>query len=347
MQRLLTRLARYAVVLLAAPLVLLAVQSAPQGVSAASKAPSAGTVAKARAQFVKDLSSHATAVTGGDWTSPGAAHAAAAARSAANGTVSQFPSYNWSGYADSESGTKTVSYVSGNWTMPGVTCPTAPYQNSDAFLANWVGIDGLTDGTVEQLGTAVQCYEGVKYYYVWYEMFPAGTVEEGTTACINDNVNCPEPGDQISASVTATPGASGENNYSLKLTDHTRPQESFSATGSCAAATCLDSSGEWVIERPAFSLPFGFQILPLADFTKSVFSAGDIVSGGTASNIQRFNDGPVYDMPMVDDSASYWLDCVDQPSSPGSLLSATSATSCPTAVPNSRGGFETTWDAGF
>ena len=78
--------------------------------------------------------------------------------------------------------------------MPGVVCPTAPYTNQDAFLANWVGIDGFSDGTVEQLGTAAQCYEGVTYYYVWYEMFPAGTVEEGTTACINDNVNCPAAG---------------------------------------------------------------------------------------------------------------------------------------------------------
>jgi hypothetical protein len=339
--------ARFAPVFLAAPLVLLAVQSAPQAVSVASKAPSAATVAAARANFIKDLSSHATELGGGNWSSPGVQHAAGVAASPANGTVSEFPSYNWSGYADSETGTSTVSYVSGNWTMPGVTCPTRPYQNSDAFLANWVGIDGFTDGTVEQLGTGAQCYEGVTYYYVWYEMFPAGTVEEGTTACINDNVNCPQPGDQISASVSVTPGTSGNNNYNLTLTDHTRRQESFSTSASCATATCVDSSGEWVIERPAFDLPFGFQILPLTDFNRTYFTAGDIVSGGKFTNIQGFGDGSVYDMPMIDDSASYYLDCVGQPSPPGSLLSATSATSCPTAVPDRNGGFETTWDAGF
>jgi len=339
------RFARYAAVLLAAPLVLLGVQSAPQSVSVASKAPSASTVAKARANFIKDMSSHATALGGGAWTSPGAEHAGKA--TAANGTVSEFPSYNWSGYADSESGTKTVTYVSGNWTMPSVTCPTAPYQNSDAFLANWVGIDGFNDATVEQLGTGAQCYEGVTYYYVWYEMYPAGTVEEGTTACINDNVNCPEPGDQISASVTVTPGSSGENDYALTLKDHTRPRESFSTTATCATATCVDSSGEWVIERPAFELPFGAQILPLADFNRTFFNAGDIVSGGKYSPIQGFNDGPVYDMPMMDDSTTYYLDCVDQPSRPGSLLSISDTSSCPTATPTPSGGFETSWDAGF
>jgi hypothetical protein len=342
------RFARYAVVLLAAPLVLLAVQSAPQSVGAAAKAPSAATVAAARAVFIKDLSSHATALGGGHWSSPGAQHAARVAAGAANGTVSEFPTYNWSGYADSETGTKTVSYVSGSWTMPAVTCPGKPYQNSDAFLANWVGIDGFTSGTVEQLGTGAQCYEGVLYYYDWYEMFPAGTMIEGTQACINDNVNCPEPGDQITASVSVTPGSSGNNNYFLQLTDRTRPQESFSTSASCATATCVDSSGEWVIERPAFELPFGAQIVPLADFNRTYFTAGDIASGnGRITNIQGFKDGDVYDMPMIDDSASYWLDCVAQPSPPGSLLSATSTSTCPTAVPNSAGGFETTWDAGF
>jgi Peptidase A4 family len=342
MQRL---FARYAAVLLAAPLILLVVQSAPQSVSVAGKAPSAATVAAARAHFIKDMSSHATALGGGAWTSPGAEHAGA--KSAASGTVSEFPSYNWSGYADSESGTNTVSYASGNWIMPGVVCPTAPYTNQDAFLANWVGIDGFSDGTVEQLGTAAQCYEGVTYYYVWYEMFPAGTIEEGTTACINDNVNCPRPGDQISASVTVTPGTSGNNNYELKLSDHTRPQESFSTSASCASATCVDSSGEWVIERPAFELPFGAQILPLTDYGRTFFTAGDIVSGGKFSNIQGFNDGPVYDMPMMDDSTSYYLDCVDQPSRPGSLLQISDASSCPTATPDRSGGFETSWDSSF
>jgi Peptidase A4 family len=339
------RFAKYAAVLLAAPLVLLAVQSAPQSINAAGKAPSAATVAAARANFIKDMSSHATALGGGAWTSPGAQHTAA--KTAANGTVSEFPSYNWSGYADSESGTNTVSNVSGSWILPAVTCPTAPYQNSDAFLANWVGVDGFADQTVEQLGTAAQCYEGVTYYYVWYEMYPAGTVEEGTTACINDNVNCPEPGDLITASVSVTPGTSGSNNYALTLTDDTRPKESFSTSASCATATCVDSSGEWVIERPAFELPFGAQILPLAAYGRTYFTSGGIISGGKSTNIQGFKDGPVYDMPMMDDSTSYYLDCVDQPSSPGSLLSLTDASACPTATPTRSGGFETSWDAGF
>jgi Peptidase A4 family len=200
--------------------------------------------------------------------------------------------------------------------------------------------------TVEQLGTGVQCYEGVEYYYVWYEMFPAGTVEEGTTACITDNVNCPQPGDRITASVSVTP-ADGTNDYTLTLIDHTRPQESFSVNQTCAPSVCADSSAEWIVERPAFALPFGFQILPLALFGKSYFTSATVVSGGRFTSAGGFRDGTVNDISMIDDSLSYVLACDDQPAPPGTLLSAASASSCPAAAPNFLGGFETSWDSSF
>jgi hypothetical protein len=339
-------LARSATVLLAAPLVLLAVHSTPSTTKTADKAPSVATVSAARANFIKVMSSHAPTVGGGGgWVSP--REKTRDATKAANGSLTATQSANWSGYADSESGSKTVSHVSGSWVLPSVTCPTRPYQNSDAFLANWVGVDGYTDSTVEQLGTAAQCFEGVTYYYVWYEMYPANTVEEGTTACINDNTDCPQPGDRITASVSVAPAGSGENNYTLTLTDSTRPDESFSTTAQCATATCADSSGEWIVERPAVLPSFGVQILPAADFDRTYFTSGDITSGGVASNIQGFNDGPVYDIGMIDDTASYYLACVDQPSPPGTLLSTTDTTACPAASPTPSGGFEESWDAGF
>jgi len=345
-------LARFATALLGASLILLVVQGAPTSVTASGRAPSASVVAQARANFIKDMSSHAVNV-GKDWVSPGAKHGVApggkrdGAAKTANGTVTLTSSANWGGYADAETGSSTVSKVSGTWIMPAVRCLPRPYQNSDAFLADWVGIDGFNDGTVEQLGSATQCFEGVEYYYVWYEMYPAGTVEEGTTACINDNVNCPQPGDRISASVNVTPAGSGENNYTLTLIDHSRPWESFSVSQQCATDTCVDSSAEWIVERPAVAPPFGVQILPLSDFTRTFFSRAGLVSGGRASDIQGFKDGSVYDLTMTDDTASYDLDCVDQPAPPGTLLSATDPTACPVATPFWGGGFEVSWDSSF
>jgi hypothetical protein len=294
---------------------------------------SATAAARARAAFLKYMSSHRPMVR------------SIAPHLDASAGAKSSPSVNWSGYADIESASNTVTSVSGEWVIPAVHCPSGPYRYQDAFLAQWVGIDGATNGTVEQLGSGTQCFEGVTYYYVWYEMFPAGTVVEGTTACINDNVDCPQPGDYITASVTVTPGA-GTNNYALTLNDVTRPQESFSVTATCGATTCLDASAEWIVERPAFDLPFGFQILPLSDFSVTGFFDGKLTSGGKTTNIENFHDGGVYEVPMSDDSGSYWLDCIGQTQPGPALLQTDNFSSCPTVTPSS-GSFNVTWDSSF
>jgi Peptidase A4 family len=337
-------LAKAGAMLLAAPLVLLVVQAAPQGVTASGRGPSPATVARAHAAFIKYMSDHANDVLPGKEVLPGAQHSSSA--KAANGTVVSAPSVNWSGFADVEnSTTPTFSYVSGTWRIPRMQCLSYPYQNQDVFLANWVGLDGATNGTVEQLGTGSQCYEDVEYYYVWYEMFPAGMVEEGTAACINDNVNCPRPGDEVSASVKVTPGTGGENNYVLTLIDHTRPQESFSTAQQCAADVCADASAEWILERPAFELPFGFQILPMGDFGRSGFQAAFEDSGGHFSSIGGFQDGPIENIDMNDDSGGYFIDCVGQHAPPGTLLLYPSG--CPLVGPGHGGRFSATWDSSF
>lgn len=294
-----------------------------------SRQPDAATVAKARAAFVKTMSSHRPMLR------------SRLAPLAPAGNTTSFPTYNWSGYADVEAGMNSVSSVSGSWVIPKVECPNGLYRNQDAFIAQWVGLDGVTSGTVEQLGTGTQCYDGVTYYYVWYEMFPAGTVVEGTQACITTNVDCPQPGDRITASVTVAAGG----NYTLSLTDMTRPQESFSVGASCDPSICVDSSAEWVVERPAFELAFGPQILTLADYFQTSFSNGSVTSGGKTTKIEGFQDGPVYDLPMVDDSASYFLSCVGQ-KGPSRLLQVSDPNACQTVTP-SNGSFNVTWDSSF
>lgn len=291
--------------------------------------------AAAHQAFVRYMSSHATMM-----------RARGEARTLkASSTEDQIGSFNWSGFADVQTGSTPLSSVSGRWTIPQVDCLSGPYANQDAFLANWVGLDGFTSGTVEQLGTATQCYEGVEYYYVWYEMFPNGTIEEGTTACINNNVHCPRPGDQIQASVVSTPDGSGNNDYTLALSDNSRPDESFSVSASCPADTCVNSSAEWIVERPAFDLPFGFQILPQADYGKTSFTNGTVSAGGTTSSIENYS-GDVYDIAMIDDSQGYFLSCPGQTGPSGQLLLLTDPTACP-LVSSSHGTFRDTWDSSF
>jgi Peptidase A4 family len=330
--------------LAAVPLLVLVVQDG-SAVSTTNAAASPRLVAAARAHMVKVMSAHATAVGTGSWVSPGA-KVTSVPPTVVDGATA-FSSASWDGDVDAESGTKRFTAVSGTWQIPTVSCLPAPYQNQDAFLADWVGLDGLDNGTVEQLGSATQCFEGVEFYYIWYEMYPAGMVEEGTTACINDNVDCPQPGDFVSASVTVTPGAKGVDKYVLQLTDHTRPVESFSVNQTCKASVCADASAEWIVERPAVLPPFGVQILPLADFGKSIFTDGSVTSGGVTTTSGAFTGGSVDDITMTDDTDSYILACNDQPTPPGTLLTTTQAHACPTVMPYPAGGFSTSWDSSF
>jgi hypothetical protein len=292
----------------------------------------ASAVARARAAFLQKMSSHRPLL-----------RSTAAALAAGGGTTS-WPSVNWSGYADIESGSNRVSSVSAEWVIPSVQCPGGSYQYQDTINAQWVGIDGATNGTVEQLGTATQCFEGVEYYSVWYEMFPGASAAEGTYACINYNVDCPEPGDHITASVTVTPAG----NYTLSLIDSTHPAQSFTVTASCAPSTCLDASAEWIMERPAFDSVFGFQIVPLVNFSLTGFSNGTLTSSGRTTEIEGFKDGTVEDIPMTDDTGSYWLDCPGQETWWGGpkLLLTSNPNSCPTVSPY-HGSFTISWESSF
>lgn len=190
-------------------------------------------------------------------------------------------SYNWSGYADTSATTGEFTKVAGAWTTPAVTCTA-----EDTITSEWVGLDGWSSSTVEQDGTIGWCYKGKATYFTWYEMYPAGTVEVGSSLA---------PGDKITASVSRV-GTS----YTLALNDATHPANSFTKTATCAAATCRDTSAEWIAERPAFSIG----IAPLADYHTWSQTAGTVTGGGKAGLISSFS--PVQ-VNMIDATASYLL----------------------------------------
>jgi hypothetical protein len=191
-------------------------------------------------------------------------------------------SFNWSGYADASSTRGTFSKVTGSWTTPAVTCTA-----EDTITSEWVGLDGFNDATVEQDGTVSWCFEGTPTYFTWYEMFPAATVEVGTTL---------EPGDQITASVSR----SGKH-YTLKLTDSTNPANSFTHRASCKLKTCNAKSAEWISERPAFEIG----IAPLADYGTWTLSGATERAKGTTGTISSYKHS--YQINMLDATESYLL----------------------------------------
>ncbi len=87
-------------------------------------------------------------------------------------------STNWSGYAvydiASSSGRKrttsaaTFSDVWGSWVVPEVIAS----ESGSTYSAAWVGLDGYSSNTVEQIGTEQDWSNGSPQYYAWFEMYP-------------------------------------------------------------------------------------------------------------------------------------------------------------------------------
>lgn len=207
--------------------------------------------------------------------------------------------YNWNGYADSTSTKNYFSSVSGSWVQEKVTCTSEDRQSS-----TWVGIDGLTNKTVEQDGTLSWCYRGTAYYYSWYEMYPAGTVVVAKAV---------KPGDHISASVTRS-GTS----YALKVTDSTTSGNNVSATKTCALATCADTSVEWINERPDYSTT-GYT--PLAVYTTWSLTGARAGGGGKSGVITTFPT--TYKIEMIDATDTYALATAGTLNSSGNAFTTT------------------------
>jgi hypothetical protein len=202
------------------------------------------------------------------------------ARHSKNATLTYY--YNWSGYADSSTTTGKFTQVSGSWTVPTLTCTP-----EDEIESSWVGLDGLTDPTVEQTGTSAQCFEGTPVYYSWYEMYPAGTEVLGSTV---------KAGDAISASLVRT-----GKSYKISLTDSTTSGNSGSETETCATTTCLDTSAEWIVERPEYS---STGIVPLADYGSTGFTHAKVNSTKVISSSGFTAD----QIEMVDSTDTYLLE---------------------------------------
>jgi hypothetical protein len=163
---------------------------------------------------------------------------------------------NWSGYVATPKtgGASSFKYVAGSYSVPSVNCSVTNY----AFSYHWVGLDGWTDGTVEQDGVGSFCVNGTPDYFAWYEMYPAGVTQEFTV----------NPGDAITSSVTYL----GSKKYTLALTDQTSGQN-FSATGTCAS-TCSNSSAE-VITEGYTSSPYA----GTADFGEQHYDTASVRGG--------------------------------------------------------------------
>ena len=190
-------------------------------------------------------------------------------------------STNWSGYAVTGS-PGSVTNVRASWVVPAIQggCPA-----TNQYSSFWVGIDGYSSNTVEQIGTDSDCQNGNPVYYAWYEFYPH--LSYGVNMTI-------QPGDVISAEVSA--GAKGLFTVTLK---NLTKNETFSTSAKMPSAKA--SSAEWIVEAP-----YSGGVLPLPNFGTAVFG-NDYTSvlntsyatvGGTAGPLGSFPNN--VEIKMVD-----------------------------------------------
>jgi hypothetical protein len=163
-------------------------------------------------------------------------------------------STNWSGYVAetnlSKPAVNSVSAVSGSWIIP-----TVKPSTDNTYCAFWVGIDGYSNSTVEQIGTEHDCINKKVSYYAWFEMYPGASQEI---------VDFPlSPGDVISASVKYT----STNVFTMIISNNTKKITSVIPTKYTKSSTAKRQSAEWIIEAPYLNA-----ILPLADFGTAYLS---------------------------------------------------------------------------
>ena len=169
-------------------------------------------------------------------------------------------SSNWAGYAATGAAGSFTS-VSASWTQPTATCSTG-----SQYAAFWVGLDGYTSQTVEQIGTEADCSgpnPPTPQYYAWYEVYPGAAVSFA---------NPVSPGDEFTGTVTAQ----GNDKFQLVLKDTT---QGWTQTISATQAGADLSSAEAIAEAPsgpsANSGP-----LPLTNFGSVGFTG--VTANGTS-----------------------------------------------------------------
>lgn len=227
---------------------------------------------------------------------------------------SSWTSTNWSGYAVTAA-KGAVTQVKGSWVVPAVTGKTTAYSSF------WVGIDGFSSNTVEQIGTDSDISSGRPVYYAWFEFYPSPMYQITSLTVL--------PGDVMTATVTysgTSRGGFGRTNnlFTVSITD-ARTSRTYTTTGTVSNAA--QSSAEWIAEAPSSSRG----VLPLANFGKvnfgydrtSVVGTCYAIIGGTSGQIGSFGAN-VQQITMV--------------TSRGSITKA-----APTALSTDGTSFNVTW----
>jgi hypothetical protein len=167
----------------------------------------------------------------------------------------------WAGYEVVPTAGYHATFVNASWTVPEVVCT----QGSNISVLIWVGLGGqafntthdIKENGLEQIGTRIDCQNGVASYSSWYELWP----DQLSTMPLANIVQ--KPGDNVTASISYS-NETGEFTFDLTSTS-TPTSHPFSlpwVNGTLVSA-------EWIMEAPGFNYTQPRYVVP--DFGNITF----------------------------------------------------------------------------
>lgn len=160
-------------------------------------------------------------------------------------------SSNWSGYALTGTGFKTVT---AQWKVTAVS-----RSRRATYSSEWVGIDGYNNSNLIQTGTEADYYNGSAHYDAWWEILPAAETVIPTISV--------QPGDEMSATIKQASGSS----WTITITDE-RTNQTFTTN---RTYTGPQTSAEWIEEAPSL----GGSVATLANYGLATFDPGTVNGG--------------------------------------------------------------------
>ncbi len=170
-------------------------------------------------------------------------------------------STNWAGYSVSSS-KKPFTCVEANWTQQSATCQ----GDGPAAVAVWVGIGGMGQTGLVQVGTQTNCSGGAVTATAWTQSLPQQPYALGADLGLSI-------GDSVRGRVLWISGST----YELSIENLTTGQV-FSTTA--VNGTLDPTSAEWIVEAPVIGCPKTCRVATLPDFGTVTLSDVAATVGG-------------------------------------------------------------------
>lgn len=143
---------------------------------------------------------------------------------------------NWSGSVVYDTIGSTITWVSGEWTVPD---PDDPHGGlPDYYSSTWVGIDGDGSPDVLQAGTASRSLNGDKVVYAWWEWYPDDEVALSSFPA--------SAGDTMSCLICAD----SDTSATIYLTNYNADAHTVFGITAPSGTTLQGNCAEWIVETP-------------------------------------------------------------------------------------------------